>query len=896
MEGEISVSPMLMKLTEKLYLLSPEQPEGHEMIGRQLRCLSLAIDDIFGLVLVAEENLDKISITREWLEKVEEAAYDADDLLDWISKVTNRGRSSRSRKSWGGISSHHRLTRVNFLLLLPADFLSTLAIEHVLMYKVKKMTRRLNGLSKKWSYLCVSEATETDTSYFRRYIQAHTSTHHGLAVREPLDEIIGRASEKETILKCLLIHENSNSQLTAISISGEDGIGKTTLARTVFDDPEVVKHFELLAFVSGAGNYFTAANIGKAIMESVTGMSCHLTHMDELDYLVTDTLELKRCLIVLDDADYLSEDICLHIIDRWFLEVAPGSNIIIVTQSTNPLCLENKFRKTRVAVRMLIQLPPLSPEDSWSLFKKQAFDDDESLPPLSSEDSLSLFKKQAFEDDVSLPPVAQRNTKIEAIAKELVAACRGIPLFLKLLGNLMRFQLTEAEWIGIQHRFQEINLSSFSHLPVFDNRYQPILFLCYQNLPSHLKQCLAHCSISVENSVLQKDKLIQMWIAEGLVHSTKGCLTEDTGIGYLKELLSRSFLMVVKTDVLGEVEECRLHDLVHAFARSLAGLPKVDLELPNAEGGGAVILQSRRFRRVSLAFDSASSTNIAQVPDSPNHMQALFHKFQGYRVLELSLGGLQKLPRHICTLYHLRYLDLSNTLIKRLPSRITDLKFLETLNLSKCSRLEKLPKGMYKLTELRHLDISSCHSLSHLPFGIGQLDSLRSLPLFVLGTSKRSAKLRELRCLNLRGKLEIKNLQNVRHIAEARGAKLYEKENLHHLGLSWGHLEDGNSMVSGDLVIESLWPHQNLKILDIAGYTGVTFPSWMRDSTIRNLVKLLITNCSCTELPPLGQLPYLTDLCITGMTSLQAIGPECYGDNSVITFPSTRTFQFARIC
>lgn len=77
------------------------------------------------------------------------------------------------------------------------------------------------------------------------------------------------------------------------------------------------------------------------------------------------------------------------------------------------------------------------------------------------------------------------------------------------------------------------------------------LRLSYTHFPSHLKGCLAYCSIFPKNYVIKKKNLIFMWIAQGLIQSAEGGKPlEDIGEEYFKELMWIFFLRLSKGVVM----------------------------------------------------------------------------------------------------------------------------------------------------------------------------------------------------------------------------------------------------------------------------------------------------------------------------------------------------------
>nr|XP_023892124.1 putative disease resistance protein RGA4 [Quercus suber]XP_023892125.1 putative disease resistance protein RGA4 [Quercus suber]XP_023892127.1 putative disease resistance protein RGA4 [Quercus suber]XP_023892128.1 putative disease resistance protein RGA4 [Quercus suber] len=86
------------------------------------------------------------------------------------------------------------------------------------------------------------------------------------------------------------------------------------------------------------------------------------------------------------------------------------------------------------------------------------------------------------------------------------------------------------------------------------------------------------------------------------------------------------------------------------------------------------------------------------------------------------------------------------------------------------------------------------------------------------------------------------------------------------------------------MLLDSLQPPPNLKILEVRGYTGVTFSSWL--SSIENLVKISLWGCDrCNHLPTLSKLPFLERLWLEEMKDL-----ECMSDRDISEEVSTLSF------
>ncbi|RYR75265.1 hypothetical protein Ahy_A02g009923 [Arachis hypogaea] len=261
----------------------------------------------------------------------------------------------------------------------------------------------------------------------------------------------------------------------------------------------------------------------------------------------------------------------------------------------------------------------------------------------------------------------------------------------------------------------------------------------------------------------------------------------------------------------------------------------------------------------------------------------------------LSFRELDALPGSIGELIHLRYLNLSWTEVKTLPESICNLYNLQTLILYRCSYLTMLPKGMHKLVNLRHLDLrGTC--LKEMPRGISKLKHLHTLSSFVVGKHKDNG-IQELGGLsNLEGSFEIKKLENVADAAQARSAKMEDKNHIDKLWLEWSSDDEmvSNTETERDILV-GLQPHNGLKELTIKGYMGERFPDLVGHYSYNNMTRVSLESCkNCYMLPSLGQLPSLKSLLIEGFDQLKRIGDEFYSNHhsSPTPFPSLENLVF----
>jgi hypothetical protein len=141
--------------------------------------------------------------------------------------------------------------------------------------------------------------------------------------------------------------------------------------------------------------------------------------------------------------------------------------------------------------------------------------------------------------------------------------------------------------------------------------------------------------------------------------------------------------------------------------------------------------------------------------------------------------------------------------------------------------------------------------------------------------------------------LSLKCLENISNVADARDVKLQEKHELESLAFQWNKsADDSNSNMSE--VLECLRPNQHLKTLEVVGYEGKGLPTWRtnRDPYLISLVVIrLFSLRNCETLPPLGLLPLLKIVEISGAETITSINDSFYGSSG--TFPSLEKLTFS---
>ncbi|RZB51257.1 disease resistance protein RPM1-like isoform X1 [Glycine soja] len=635
--------------------------------------------------------------------------------------------------------------------------------------------------------------------------------------RDPLfieeDEVVGLDGPRG-ILKNWLT--KGREKRTVISVVGIAGVGKTTLAKQVYD--QVRNNFECHALIT-VSQSFSAEGLLRHMLnelckEKKEDPPKDVSTIELLTEEVRNRLRNKRYVVLFDDV--WNGKFWDHI-ESAVIDNKNGSRILITTRDEKvaEYCRKSSF------VEVLKLEEPLTEKESLKLFCKKAFQ---------------------YSSDGDCPE------ELKDISLQIVRKCKGLPLAIVAIGGLLSQKDESAPEWGQFSRDLSLDLERNSEL----NSITKILGLSYDDLPINLRSCLLYFGMYPEDYEVQSDRLIRQWIAEGFVKHETGKSLEEVGQQYLSGLVRRSLVQVSSLRIDGKVKRCRVHDLIHDMI-----LRKVkDTGFCQYIDGPDQSVSSKIVRRLTIATHDFSGS----IGSSPMRSilimtgkyeklsQDLVNKFPtNYMLLKvLDFEGsrlrLRYVPENLGNLCHLKYLSFRYTWIASLPKSIGKLQNLETLDI-RGTHVSEMPKEITKLTKLRHL-LSEYISLIQWK-DIGGMTSLQEIPPVIIdddGVVIREVgklkQLRELLVVKFRGKHE-KTLCSV-----INEMPLLEKLDI--------YTADESEVI--DLYITS--PMSTLRKLVLWG-TLTRFPNWI--SQFPNLMQLYLSGSRLTNdaLKSLKNMPRL---------------------------------------
>ncbi|TVU24764.1 hypothetical protein EJB05_27220, partial [Eragrostis curvula] len=468
------------------------------------------------------------------------------------------------------------------------------------------------------------------------------------------------------------------------------------------------------------------------------------------------------------------------------------------------------------------------------------------IKPLNSEDSKKLFLSRAFgSKDASCPK------ELEDEMEKILKKCGGLPLAIVSIASLLASYKSPDNKDMWDRVCKSISYHMESN-PTLEGMRQ-ILTLSYDHLPYHLKGCMMYLSIFPEDYVINKDRLLYRWIAEGLVEEKRGMTLMEVAEAYYDELVSRSMITPageIISHVYGAVETCRVHDMMLEVMVSKS----LEANFVSLIGGQYEGMSYDTIRRLSIHGGGRSpKASPSKKTDMKNdledinvqHVRSLsmfqldgnklldrLGEFTLLRVLDLEdCKGLQnKHMGDICRMYLLRYLSLRGTDISVMPPKVRELEHLQTLDV-RATGLAGLPETVIKLEKLERLFFSQkgvWDTMWKPPQGLWKMKALREVGWVLLEDGD---------VLVARELGELENLQRLSIYVNCYGSN--GPKVLEELALSLSKTYSLRSLDMGDIgwepkalnfLLELPSPPRLLRFLRIAG--GIDeLPNWVESLT-----------------------------------------------------------------
>ncbi|XP_068639633.1 putative disease resistance protein RGA3 [Aristolochia californica] len=641
--AEIVLSPLLDRVISSIGSALVQDIRVVWGVEEELQRLSRTLSAINSLMADAEEKQLESNTMKDWLRKLKEVVYDAENVVDDFNLDALQAQQagdvveSKKRKEVHNLCLCFSLKKVTFQLKIGK--------------RIQDIRKRLDEIAKERNQFHLCEMSVA------RPIQIRQGPFTSPLIDPSI--VVGREEEKDKLIKELLMSNESISEkhFSVIPIVGLGGLGKTTFARLVYNNEEVKQYFEVKGW---------------------------------------NLIEGKKFLIVIDDVweDALSywDDFRIP-----FIHGNQGSKLIVTTRSEKVSSV--------MGTSASFHLVGLPDEDCLKLFLRKAFvnGDEERYPNLvdigkvivkkcrgvplaiNTLSGLLTFTRNKSEWngvlDSSFWKLPQNENSILPALRlsyhHLPPKVKPCFAFCSLFPKDWRFDKDELirMWMALGY----IQPDGWREEEVIGDKYfSDLLMISFFSVIPHKNEFTMHDLVHDLAESLAKEECIRLHdgkldlipkknnIPQGARHASLilSGNAEKVSFDYIKSL-RRLRTVVALTQICSVIDE---FDVINIIA-----------ELK--------FLHVMRLR----------NSNICRLPNVVGCLRLL-------RYLDLSCSKIEELPYSICSLSYLQTLNLEGCVnLKKLPNNTATLKNLRHLNITNCYDLTCMPTQIGKLTNLRKL-------------------------------------------------------------------------------------------------------------------------------------------------------------------------------------------------
>ncbi|CAN1343918.1 Disease resistance protein L6 [Linum perenne] len=661
------------------------------------------------------------------------------------------------------------------------------------------------------------------------------------------EELVGIDSHVQDVTKLMNLDSDGER---VVGIHGMGGIGKTTIAKAVYD--VVCTSFDKCCFLDNVRNVLSkddgATTLQNKVISTILGYDNLIKNVGEGIRIIRDRVCKYKVLIVLDDIDEKFEfDQVLGRLGNFSLE----SRFIITTRDKRVL---EFFR------------------DQFNLYE---------VKEMNYDYSLQLFSKHAFQIDYP-------SKEFKMLSQEIIKMAAGLPLALKVLGSLLYNRDT---------KFWEEKLVELRKIPCTSDKVQETLKISYNELSRNEKRMFLDISCCFVGE--DKDWPFYMW---------EDCdLYPESGI---KTLLLRALIKIDEKNkfwmhdhirdlgraiVVGEdvenpcnrsiiwsnvdavdllkngkgtdvVEMMRVdlgyeHKLTNKELNKLKGLRYLDVKCGSLSGDFCDVLANLRWIRLRSHCQIPTNLNIKNCVILDLVDSQVKSEWRGWKGIKYA-GKLKVLKLRECG-YIDKFPDVSSCVGLEVIHVTYSLRMTGVLDISSFTNLKSLVLDNTGITELRG-DIGLLHNLQEI---VIKDCELRETPAEDIPTAVKHL---SISCLSVPNLLNLHQLEELHYLCCRETeipADLWKLPKLNTLTLKFCSSSHTTLLLQLSDHTHSPALPSSLVRLDISYCQYLqTLPSL---ANLTSLAELGLENVSLREIPGLGELKMLSTLQLCDVQNME---------------------------
>ncbi|XP_027334853.1 TMV resistance protein N-like [Abrus precatorius] len=534
---------------------------------------------------------------------------------------------------------------------------------------------------------------------------------------------VGLESRVEEVIGFI---QNQSSEVCTVGIWGMGGLGKTTVAKAIFN--QIYRNFEHRSFIEDIREVCEKDSRGLIRLQEQLYSNVLKIKAKKIPSIASGTnliekkLRGERALIVLDDISKSQQIEALCGKRKW---MGLGSVLIVTTRD--------------VRILNLLEVD--------HIYEMKEMDENESL---------MLFSWHAFRE-------TSPHEDFSELSRNVVAYCGGLPLALEVLGCHL-FKRIEEEWKSVLSKLEKIPNDQIqeklriSYDGLDDMEKKIFLDICCffigkdrAYVTDILNGCELHPGIGIttlmerslikvekhnklgmhdllrnmgreiirQSSPQEPEKRSRLWAHEDVCD----VLAEHTGTKAIEGLALKSQTtsrLCFNTQAFENMKKLRLLQLDHIqLVGDYGSFPK-QLRLVYWQRFPLEHIPNDFYQRNVVAMDLKYS-NVKLVWKEPQLLDKL-------KILNLSHSKYLTHTPEFSNLPNLVKLILKDcSSLSKVHESIGDLSNLVLINFKNCTSLSNLPRRIYKLKSVKTLILSGCSKIDKLEEEIVQMESLTTL-------------------------------------------------------------------------------------------------------------------------------------------------------------------------